>query len=237
LVKEDSIHVKVKVDLDQEDREFADSLSANMERTDQQRITSPGGDDFTEKVKQALIDIKEDEKESDQFSKVLQETSDESIQDTVGDIGEQIRSSPKFRKQVLDALGLDPKQLAQFARNPSAMGAMRIGAGAAGGAVTGPLAIALLVKPVTEAIIAELQRPGGLLDKRVKIDSTKEFFALLSRQTRQNTRIGDRHIVISQLKGWRANEGYTSTNTSQLIRTNADRVLDIGLFERAEGLR
>lgn len=107
--------------------------------------------------------------------------------------------------------------------------------GAAAG-IAAPIALALLVKPIGEMIIKELQRPGGFLDKRVKIDARNEAFAMLDRQTRQNTRIGDRQVIISQLQGFRANEGFASTNTQALIRENAERVTDIGLFDRAGGL-
>jgi len=102
--------------------------------------------------------------------------------------------------------------------------------------IAAPVAVAFLIQPVTEQVIAELQRPGGFFDKRVKIDSREEAFSVLDRQTRQNTRIGDRQVIIQQFDGFRNFEGVASTNTSRLIRENADRVLDINLFQRAEGL-
>ena len=78
--------------------------------------------------------------------------------------------------------------------------------------------------------------PGGPFDKRVKIFAREEAFAMLDRQTRQNTRIGDREVIIQQFQGFRNYEGFASTSTGELIRENADRVLDIGLFERAQGI-
>ena len=103
--------------------------------------------------------------------------------------------------------------------------------------VAAPIAIAFLIQPVAEQVIAELQRPGGIFDKRVRIDAQEEAFAELDRQTRQNTRIGDRQVIIQQFDGFRNFDGIASTNTSRLIRENADRVLDIGLFDRAGGVR
>jgi len=104
------------------------------------------------------------------------------------------------------------------------------------GASLGPAAALAIIPSLIPMIVQELQRPGGLLDKRVRIDAREEAFAVLDRQTRQNTRIGDRQVIIQQLQGFRSSEGQFSTNTSDLIRTNADRVLDIGLFERAQGM-
>lgn len=108
------------------------------------------------------------------------------------------------------------------------------------GALTGiasPFAIAMMVQPVTESVIKELQRPGGFLDKRVKIDAREETLAEMDRQTRQNTRIGDRRVIIQQFNGFRNFDGFASTNTSEMIRTNSDRVLNIGLLDRAQGLQ
>lgn len=102
--------------------------------------------------------------------------------------------------------------------------------------IAAPVASVFLIQPITEKVIDELQRPGGILDKRVKIDARNEAFAELDRQTRQNTRIGDRQVIIQQFDGFRNFEGHASTNTSRLIRENADRVLDIGLFDRAQGV-
>jgi len=104
------------------------------------------------------------------------------------------------------------------------------------GASLGPAAFIAAIPQLLPIIVEELTRPGGLLDKRVRIDASEEAFAEIDRQTRQNTRIGDRQVIIQQVQGFRANDGFLSTNTSDLIRDNADRVIDIGLFDRAQGL-
>ncbi len=108
----------------------------------------------------------------------------------------------------------------------------------AGGAaaLAGPLAIAFLVPALIPVIIDELTRPGGLMDKRFRIEAEKEFFNGMDRQTRQNTRIGDRQVIIQQIQGFRASEGNLSTNTLDVIIQNSGRVLDIGLFDKASGL-
>jgi len=143
-------------------------------------------------------------------------------------------------KGILSKAGINPKNVPNLLALSSGKGGLSfltsIGGAAGLTALLGPVAIGLAIKPVTEAIIKELQRPGGFLDKRVKIDARNEAFAEIDRQTRQNTRIGDRQVIIQQFEGFRNFEGFASTNTSALIRENADRVLDIGLFDRAEGM-
>lgn len=142
---------------------------------------------------------------------------------------------------ILSKAGINPKNIPNLMALSSGKGGLvflnAIGGAAGLSLLLGPLTAGLAVKPLTEAIIKELQRPGGFLDKRVRIDARNEAFAELDRQTRQNTRIGDRQVVIQQFQGFRNFDGYASTNTSRLIRENADRVLDIGLFERAQGVR
>ena len=143
-------------------------------------------------------------------------------------------------KGVLGKAGIDPKNLPNLIGLAGGKGGLSFltGIGGAAGLATllSPIAIGLAIKPVTQAIIKELQRPGGFLDKRVKIDARNEAFAEIDRQTRQNTRIGDRQVIIQQFEGFRNFQGFASTNTSVLIRENADRVLDIGLFDRAQGM-
>ncbi len=140
---------------------------------------------------------------------------------------------------MFEAVGINPKDLAG---NLAMLrgGGLNAGSFARFGAIAGlaaPVAIGLMVQPVTEAVVAELQRPGGFLDKRIKIIAEEEAFAGLERMTRQKTRIGDRQVIIQQFEGFRTDDGNLSTNTSDLIRENADRVLDIGLFDRASGVR
>lgn len=233
MAREDNVHVSVTVDVDQASKENQQLIASNLENAGQQ--------DFLQQLVEAIADKqlleKKEKKKEDEFDKILKETIGETEIDAVETIGEQIRTSPKLSNEILDALGIDKKQLLQLVKSPSGAGAMRLGAAAIGGPAGMVLLAALLAEPTLKLIIAELQRPGGFLDKRVKIDATKEGFGLLQRQTRQNMRIGDEQIIIQQFSGFRSDNGYSSTNTSKLIRLNADRVLDIGLFERAEGLR
>lgn len=98
------------------------------------------------------------------------------------------------------------------------------------------IALAIAITQMIPLIVKELQRPGGFLDKRVKIIAQEESIAQLDRQTRQNIRIGDQQIIIQQVQGFRASNGFLSTNTLDLVQKNADRVIDIGLFDRAEGM-
>lgn len=139
---------------------------------------------------------------------------------------------------MLGKVGIEPSKVTSLLSLTSGKGGLgMLGKFGALAGIASPFAIAMMVKPVTESIIKELQRPGGFLDKRVKIDARNETLAELDRQTRQNTRIGDRQVIIQQFSGFRNYDGFASSNTSEMIRTNADRVLNVGLFDRAQGLQ
>lgn len=133
--------------------------------------------------------------------------------------------------------GINPRDAVGGLQNIRGGGMMSlVSRGASFAGATAALTVPLMIQPVTEGVIDELQRPGGFMDKRVKIDSRNEAFAELDRQTRQNTRIGDRQVIIQRFEGFRNFEGTMHSNTSKMIRENADRVLDIGLFDRAQGV-
>ena len=140
---------------------------------------------------------------------------------------------------ILGKAGIDAGSIPELLKmGTSGQGIVGKGLGFAGalGSVFPPIVITLLIASMIPKIIDELQRPGGIFDKRVKIDARNEAFSVLDRQTRQNTRIGDRQVIIQQFDGFRNYEGYASTSTGELINKNADRVLDIGLFDRAQGM-
>ncbi len=155
---------------------------------------------------------------SESITKSLAKLSKEDAVGILGKAGIAPQNIPNLLKLSTSGVGLGGAGIGTFAR------------------VFPPAAVAFMVAQMIPAIIQELSRPGGIFDKRVKIDARNEAFATLDRQTRQNTRIGDRQVIIQQFEGFRNFEGYASTSTGELIAKNADRVLDIGLFERAQGM-
>jgi hypothetical protein len=147
--------------------------------------------------------------------------------------------SKEDAQNILGKAGINPNQipnLLKMTTSGAGMAGAGLGLASSLGSVFPPIIITMLIAQMIPAIIKELQRPGGLFDKRVKIDARNEAFSVLDRQTRQNTRIGDRQVIIQQFDGFRNFDGYASTSTGELIAKNADRVLDIGLFDRAQGM-
>jgi len=63
--------------------------------------------------------------------------------------------------------------------------------------IAGPLAVAFLVQQVTEAILQQLLKPGGLLDRRFKRDFEREFNIFRTREDKGLIRAGLKEIRIS----------------------------------------
>jgi len=215
------------------------------------QVNAVSNPDFESKIRQLLKEFPD--KEDNKFQTPKEEKTDfgditklnkqpvDKKDAGLDDISKKLSGMSKDDAMgIFKKAGLDPKNLPgllALSSGKGGLGLLTSVGGAAGLApLLGPVALGLAIQPLTEAIIKELQRPGGFLDKRVKIDARNESFAELDRQTRQNTRIGDRQVIIQQFEGFRNFDGFASTNTSSLIRENADRVLDIGLFDRAQGI-
>jgi len=131
-------------------------------------------------------------------------------------------------------VGLSPKTLIQLGLSGGNIMPILSGVGGAAARVFPPLLVATMVATLIPEIIKVLTAPGGWLDKRVRIDVTKEVMGILDRQTLQNTNIGDRQVIIQQFAGFRSGDGEISTNTSKMITQNAGRTL--GLFDRSAGV-
>lgn len=171
----------------------------------------------------------EQQDEDKKQDKILPGTNDEKKIKSVLDNPSFIPSK-NFSGKIFKTVGINPQQLIGAMKNPTGFGFGLLGR--VGAPIAGIAIVSAIAKQVWEWMIG----PGGPLDIRVKIIAKNEAFAMIDRQTRQNTRIGDRQVIIQQFQGFRNFGGFASTSTGELIRQNADRVLDIGLFDRAQGL-
>jgi len=189
--------------------------------------------DFEEPDLEEEIRIINETNQKTDVSKQIKQTSNQSI-----DFSKEINKiSKEDAGGIFKKVGINPGELTKFLSFSGGQGITGLLTRFGGLAAIGlPIAGALSIKPITEAIIKELQRPGGFLDKRVKIIAEEQLLAGLDRQTRQNTRIGQRQIIIQQFQGFKNFEGFASTNTSNMIKENSNRVLDIGLLDRAQGV-
>lgn len=190
-------------------------------------ITSAGGDSPKQN---RPIDY---EISSADFQSILED----SIRDVVNDtLEERELVGPPGKKKDDDGFDLPGiGQIGSMIKNPTGAITSRLLAatGAAG-------VIAMLIKPVTEAVIGELTRPGGFLDKRFRREMLNEIEFYLSRQQQQLTRIGERNVIIQAKAGF-ANQNQHSHDS--IVRRIAEdrgdeyRVSGIGLNDRASGLK
>ena len=102
-----------------------------------------------------------------------------------------------------------------------------------------PAAFVFLAHEVAQYVFEEITRPGGKLDLRWKRQMDKEDTAFLDRQTKRNTQIGTRQVIIQSEKGFLQMNGAASENTLRQIRdggVDGNRLARVDLTDHAMGL-
>ena len=100
-------------------------------------------------------------------------------------------------------------------------------------------AIAFLAKEVAEEVFVQITKEGGIMDLRWKREMEKEQNAFLSRQTKRETQLGVRPVVINQSNGFTALNPALNYNNQKIIRDhNYEGAVDpnLRLVDHAKGL-
>jgi len=101
-----------------------------------------------------------------------------------------------------------------------------------------PVAIALAIPFVIDAVLDELTKAGGVLDTRYKRILTNEIENYMSRQMQYDTAVGNRQVIIQTKASFSNLRGAGNSNTFQQVRDNVNRLADVGLHvtDKAQGL-
>jgi hypothetical protein len=187
---------------------------------DQALISSSGGDSPKTNRVMAIpeIDTAQLETEMEQLG-ILQE-SGETLE--VGESGQG------------GGFGLSATDIAGIIRNPSSAAFSALMTAAA------PVIAPLVIQQTVEAVIDQLTRPGGILDTRFRREVLNEVNAFLTRQQQQNTRIGDRNVIIQAAPGFSNRGGFGHDSILRRISENRGddyRTSGIGLNDKANGVR
>ena len=212
--------------LEEEKKKRLESYRADLEDMDKDEI-----DDLLESLRAEIHELRKklnpETDEDKQLEKTLPTRNDE-IKVNAVLARSTFTPTKEFSTKIFTSVGIKPAQLVNILKNPFGFGRGLIGR------FVLPIAGVAIGIEIAKMAWEWMTGPGGPFDKRVKIIAKNEAFAMLDRQTRQNTRIGDREVIIQTFQGFRNFGGFASTSTGELIRQNADRVLDIGLFDRAQ---
>jgi len=223
--REESIHIRIKIDVDEEDKAFIDNLSSELAQADEQRITQ----------KQSQREVTTDDEQTDREIKELKKD--------ITDIETQLRKGadpkdPQLIKEKLEVKknGLLLKQfnqgpvgklnnftsaqfanLRQAATNPGAfiVGAFTKKLGKYGGAAAkgGIYAmIALLVYETILFVLDQLMQPGRWLDRRFRRLARLETMNFYERTLQEEIRHGYQEIRVTTMQGLRGGASQVNGN-------------------------
>ncbi len=223
--REESIHIRIKIDVDEQDKAFIDNLSSELAQADEQKITQ----------KQSQREVTTDDEQTDREIKKLKKD--------ITDIETQLKKGvdskdPQLIKEKLEVKknGLLLKQfkqgpvgklnnftsaqfsnLRQAATNPGAfiVGAFTKKLGKYGGAAAkgGIYAmIALLVYETILFILDQLMQPGRWLDRRFRRLARLETMNFYERTLQEEIRHGYQEIRVTTMQGLRGGASQVNGN-------------------------
>ena len=225
--REDSIHIKIKIDVDESDKEFVESLSSDIARADEQQTakkikTAAKGDydptpDFSEHVKKYI------KNEIKEINKKIRKAKPEDV--------ESLKKDLKIRQNSLDLKLLkegpvgvvhsftqeQAGNLRKFVTNPSSFfiaGLTKI-LGRYGGAAAKAgiyAVIALLVYETVLFVLDQLMAPGRPLDRRFKRIARLETMNFYERTLQEELRHGYQEIRVTTMAGLRGGQSQVNGN-------------------------
>lgn len=238
--REDSIHIRIKIDVDTEDKQFIENLSSEMARADEQRLLqkeTPKEERPEEETPKKEIQ-REVQSENEQIEKEIEELEKEikTIQDRLKKgidtkdpevIKERLEA--KRDRLLLREFKAGPvgklqnftseqfANLRQAATNPGQfiLGAFTKKLGKYGGmAAKGGIyaLIALLVYETILFVIDQLMQPGRWLDRRFKRIARLETMNFYERTLQEGIRHGYQEIRVTTMEGLRGGASQVNGN-------------------------
>lgn len=222
--REDSIHIRIKIDVDAEDKAFVDNLSSEIARADEQRGKKESGREIRTDEEQTDKEIQELEKEikeiQNRIKKGVVPKDPEAIKEKLEAKKDRLLLQ-EFKKGPVGKLqNFTSEQFAnirQAATNPGAfiIGAFTKKLGKFGGAAAkGGLyaMIALLVYETILFVLDQLMQPGRWLDRRFKRISRLETMNFYERTLQEEIRHGYQEIRVTTMEGLRGGASQVNGN-------------------------
>jgi len=242
--KEDSIHIKIKIDIDADDKAFIENLSSEIARADEQIAT--GQIQKKGKKPKIIPEEKEKKKKPQDFGvPTFEELETRHLKKFIDKLEKEMgKRDPKDPEVILEKLQAKKQQLLlkqwkegnvgklqsftqtqmsnlrQAITNPPEfmMSAMIKGLGRFGSAATkgGIYAVfALLIYSIILFTLNELMKPGRMFDRRFRRVARDEVFNFFSRQLQEEIRQGYQDIRITTVAGLRGGLSQVNGNLFQ----------------------
>ncbi len=225
--REDSIHIRIKIDVDPEDKAFVENLSSEIARADEKKVSQQikkvserdydPTPTFSEHVKKYL---------KEEIKKINKEIRGAKPEDV-----ESLKEKLKIRENSLKLKRLNDSpvsivrdmtssaaiNLQKFTMNPGAfflagIGKVfkKLGGAATKGGIIG--IIALVVYELTLFAISEMMKPGRLLDRRFKRIARLETMNFYERTLQEEIRHGYQEIRVTTMEGLRGGASQVNGN-------------------------
>lgn len=223
--REDSIHIRIKIDVDAEDKEFIESLSSELARADENIATKKQSRQaVTSKDEETDDEIDELQKEIKEIQKRLKKGVDPKDPETVKDKLEAKRDRLLLKELNDSPVGIvrdftqeQAGNLRKFVTNPGAFfiaGLTKIlgkyGRAAAKGGIYA--IIALLVYETVLFVLDQLMSPGRPLDRRFKRIARLETMNFYERTLQEELRHGYQEIRVTTQQGLRGGQSQVNGN-------------------------
>ena len=221
--REDSIHIRIKIDVDEADREFVENLSSDIAKADEQQ--------GIKKAKKSGAPSTETQNEIENLEKEIKKLEKKIKKGVDSKDPEIIRAKLEAKKDrlLLKALKEGPvgivhsftqeqaANLRKFVTNPSSFliaGLTKIlgkyGKTAAKGGLYA--IIALLVYETVMFVIDQLMQPGRWLDRRFKRLARIETMNFYERTLQEEIRHGYQEIRVTTMEGLRGGASQVNGN-------------------------
>lgn len=222
--REDAIHIKIKIDVDAEDKAFVESLSSDIAKADEQKISTKSQRQVKSTDEQTEQEIKDLQKEIKEIEKRLKKGVDEKNPDIIkakleakkdrlllkefkdGPVG-VVNSFTQEQTRNLQNFVTNPAQLiiSAFSKKLGKYGGAAAKAGIIG-------AIALLVYETVMFVIDQFMQPGRWLDRRFKRLARLETMNFYERTLQEEIRHGYQEIRVTTMEGLRGGASQVNGN-------------------------
>lgn len=200
--REDFIHIKIKIDVAEEDKQFVENLSSNISQADESKLLQSEIKDIEKRIKATR------EKDPEKIRKELEAKRDRLLL-------KEFKAGPVG--MVNDFTTQQATNLRGFVSNPAQfliagitkkLG--RFGAAAAKGGIIA--LIALIAYETVLFAIDQFMQPGRLLDRRFKRIAQLETMSFYERSLQEDIRHGYQEIRVTTMPGLRGGTSQVNGN-------------------------
>ncbi len=198
----DSVHIKIKIDVAEEDKQFVESLATNIEGADESKALKGEIKDIEKRLKEKR------KKDPEEIKKQLVAKRDRLLlkefkDGPLGTINDFTKAQVNNLRQIVTNPG-------QFLVGAFTKKLGKYGAAAAKGGLIA--IIAVIVYELVLFAIDQLMQPGRLLDRRFRRIARVETFKFYERTLQEELRHGYQEIRVTTIQGLRGGESQVNGN-------------------------